>query len=128
MVTLSSTESETAALCEGSTFAVWWRDMLVKMGVTVVGPIPLLQDNTSTIWLTSHEGNFQRNKHIIIRRNFVKEHISNGDVTIVYERSSLLTADIGTKPVPSSTLERAKKNIGIVELESEEEKENETSK
>ena len=114
LTTLSSTESEHMALCAAATKAVWLTDMLKFMRVPLNGPIRVYQDNTSTIWLTANEGNFARNKHVLVRRNYVKEQIVDNVIKVLYKPTAEMTADMGTKPLPEKTLRRHMANMGMV--------------
>ncbi len=84
LVTLSSTESEHIAVNEGCTLALHANHLATEMGLKSYGKILIYQDNTSTIWLTANEGNFVKNRHIRIRRNFVKEQVIKGVVDVRY--------------------------------------------
>jgi hypothetical protein len=116
LTTLSSTESEHVALCSAATKAAWLTDMMTFMGMTTNGPIKVYQDNTSTIWLTANEGNFSRNKHVLIRRNYVKEQILERVIKVLYKPTTEMAADMGTKPLPERTLKRHMGTIGMVTL------------
>jgi hypothetical protein len=105
LTTLSSTESEHVALCEAATLAVWLRSALNSFGYGD-RVIKAYQDNTSTIWMTANQGNFARNKHLLIRRNYVKEQVLAGVLTVQYRATTSLPADMGTKPKARKPLQR----------------------
>jgi hypothetical protein len=115
LTTLSSTESEHVALCEAATMAAWLKSAMVSLGLGE-HVIKVYQDNTSTIWMTANEGNFARNKHILIRRNFVKEQIVDGTITVHYRPITSLPADMGTKPKARKPLERDVLLYGMIPL------------
>ncbi len=87
--------------------------MATEMGLKSYGKIIVYQDNTSTIWLTANEGNFVKNRHIKIRRNYVKEQVK---VIVLYQRTEDMVADIGTKPVTSTVLNRHMDTLNILRL------------
>ena len=116
LITLSSTESEHMAVNEGCTLGMHAEHMLTEMGIKGHGKILIYQDNTSTIWLLANEGNFLKNRHVKIRRNFVKEQIIKGKVEVRYQPTERMVADIGTKAVTSTTLERHMDAINMVKL------------
>ena len=68
------------AVNERCTLALYADYMATEMGLNSNGKIIIYQDNTSTIWLTANEGNFVKNRHVKIRRNFVKEQVKKGKV------------------------------------------------
>ena len=113
LVTLSSTESEHVVLCDAATLAEWLMSMLIFMAVKVPH-IDVLQDNTSTIWLSENDGNFARNKHILIRRNKAKEAVLNGIIKITYTPTATMIADLGTKPLTLRQMLIHMHNMGMM--------------
>jgi len=116
LITLSSTESEHVAVNDGCTLGIHADHMATEMGLKSYGKIIVYQDNTSTIWLTANEGNFVKNRHIKIRRNYVKEQVIKGKVIVLYQRTEDMVADIGTKPVTSTVLNRHMDTLNMVRL------------
>jgi hypothetical protein len=116
LITLSTTESEHMAVNEGCTLAMHIEHMATEMNLKSHGKILIYQDNTSTIWLTANEGNFMKNKHVKIRRNFVKEQVIKGTVEVRYQPTDKMVADMGTKAVTSTILERHMDAINMVRL------------
>ena len=116
MVTRSSSESELVALEEASTYAVWYALLLRELGVSVTKPIPISQDNKSTILMAAMGPTFRRTKHLIGKRSFVRERLAEGKIILVYKPTKEMTADILTKPVDSSTFKRLIKNMGMREI------------
>ena len=57
----------------------------------------LREDNTGAIFLTNNDVMSQRTKHIDTRHHFVREMISNGEITVKYIRSERNPADLMTK-------------------------------
>ena len=114
LMTLSSTESEHVAVNDGCTLGIHADHMATEMGLKSNGKIIIYQDNTSAIWLTANEGNFIKNRHVKIRRNFVKEQVIKGKVLVLYQRSEDMVADIGTKPVSSTILNKHMDTLNMV--------------
>ena len=113
LVTLSSTESEHVVLCDAATLAEWLRSMLTFIGLSIPH-IDVLQDNTSAIWLSENDGNFARNKHLLIRRNKAKEAVLNGTIKITYAPTATMVADLGTKPLTLRQMLIHMHNIGMM--------------
>ena len=113
IITLSSTEAEHVVLCDATTLAEWFKCMLLFMGVNC-HHIIIKQDNTSAIWLSENDGNFARNKHLLIRRNKAKEGVLNGTTKIVYTPTEAMLADLGTKPLPLRQMLLHMKNLGMM--------------
>ena len=119
LMTLSSTESEHVAVNDGCTLGIHADHMATEMGIKSNGKIIIYQDNTSAIWLTANEGNFVKNRHVKIRRNYVKEQVIKGKVLVLYQRSEDMIADIGTKPVTSTMLNRHMDSLNMVRLKTQ---------
>ena len=116
MVTRSSSESELVALEEASTYAVWYALLLRELGITLKRPIPISQDNKSTIMMAAMGPTFRRTKHLIGKRSFVRERLAEEDITLIYKPTKDMTADILTKPVDAATLKRLTKSIGLRQI------------
>ena len=79
-----------------------------------IGVIHIYEDNTSAIWLTANQGNFARTKHLLVRRNFVKEQIEAGNILVRYKSTNDMVADLGTKPLPAAKMIKHMKDLGMV--------------
>ena len=118
MITRSSSESELCGAEEGATYAVWYRLLLVGMGVSISGPITLYQDNKSTIIMAVQGGSFQRTKHLIGRQSYIRERIIAGDLQLKYKPTTTMEADMLTKPLPRVLLHKLKALIHLKPLDS----------
>ena len=116
MITLSSTESEQMALCEGTTYARWMRKMLQDLGHVMKTPTKLYMDNDSAIWLTDKMGSFARNKHIVIRRNYTLEEIQEKIVKPLHMDTEKQSADMLTKDKSFRMLQMNMKQASMVKL------------
>jgi len=103
-VTRSSSESELVVLEEASTYAVWFRLLLSELGLALHHPVPVFQDNKSTIIIAQNGGNFARTKHLLVKESYVAERIQDGDIVLKYLPTDEICADMLTKPLPSSRL------------------------
>ena len=113
LITLSSTESEHVVLCDAATLSEWLLSMLGYFRFKNKF-IRVYQDNTSAIWLSENEGNFARNKHLLIRRNKAREAVLNGTIDITYTPTEAMIADLGTKPLSLRMLLKHMSNIGMM--------------
>jgi hypothetical protein len=112
MITRSTAESELITLDEASAYAVWLRLMLFELkAYDETGTVPsvrIYQDNQSTIRMAQQETyNFKRSKHLLVRENYVRERIVFGDICLAYLPTDEMLADILTKPVDRTTLDKA---------------------
>jgi hypothetical protein len=111
MVTLSSTESEQYALSDATTYVIWCKAILEDLGLTLLGPVKVYHDNTSAAWMSEHDGSFARNKHILVRRNFVKEQVTKGNMIVLYRDTELMPADMLTKNLNKSRMLQHMKSV-----------------
>jgi hypothetical protein len=119
LTTLSSTESEHVVLCDAATYNIWIRKMLKDMGVSQLPQSVVFQDNTSTISMVTNPGNFLRNKHILIRRNFARDEVEKGEMRLQYRPSHMMDADVGTKVLSLESFSRHVKSLGLVSMSEE---------
>jgi hypothetical protein len=113
LVTLSSTESEWVVLCDAAQLARWIKDMLTRLGVAVP-TIKIKQDNTSSIYLAENGPSFARTKHLLIKRNYAKESILDGVISLAQVSSEAMLADMGTKPLSYRLLCKFMKLAGMM--------------
>lgn len=115
MITLSSTESEWMVLCEAATLAEWYKGIMQQFGFNLA-PITVYQDNTSTMWLVKNGGNWARTKHLLVKKNKAKESMLNGTIDIKHCASTIMRADMGTKPLSYRMLMVHLDGIGLMEV------------
>lgn len=72
-VTLSTTESEYFALCEGTKEAIWLRDLLSDVGFEQMKATKILCDNLNTVKWVKDPQHHHRVKHINKKLHFVRE-------------------------------------------------------
>ena len=75
-VCLSSTEAEISVGSEACALNDWFVLLFSEIGIPQSQPTVIYQDNKSAILM--HEqghGSHKRSKHMMIRREFIKEHI-----------------------------------------------------
>ena len=65
--------------------------------------IPILCDNTSAIAITENPVQHSRTKYIDIKYHFIREHVMNGTVKLLFVLSEMQLADVFTKPFDEST-------------------------
>ena len=116
-VTLSSTESEGDTMTVGATYIVWLRDLLTFWGYPVNLPTRLYQDNLSAIWLATHDGKFNRNKHTMVKRAYFREKVEQGVLVAMHRDTDKMPADMGTKAVGRELLTKHMKSIGMVPIQ-----------
>ncbi|GMF52295.1 unnamed protein product [Phytophthora fragariaefolia] len=83
-VALSSAEAEYIALSLCLKEIVWLRSLLEGMGANVNAATVVLEDNQSAIAIATNGGNQSRSKHIYIRHHFIREHVTQGPISLQY--------------------------------------------
>ena len=102
-VSLSSTEAEYIAVSEVITEILYIKHIMDFLQVKLSLPIIVNCDNVGAIFLGYNAKSSPRTKHIGVRYHFIREHIEDGIVKIVFVRSEQNDADIYTKNVGEKT-------------------------
>ena len=105
-VTLSSSEAEYVAISEVCTEIMFIKTILSFLGVEIKRPIQVSCDNVGAIFLSHNAKASARTKHIDIQYHFIREHVVDGLVEIVFVRSEENDADIFTKNVGKTAYEK----------------------
>ena len=69
------------------------------MGIPILSPTVVYQDNMSTIKLIHHKGNEARTKHIDLRYNVIREFLQKQKIIEKYLPTEYIIADMLTKPL-----------------------------
>ena len=96
-ITMSTTEAEIVALSDLGNELAWWRLLAADFGHTIVKPIVIKCDNSSTVKLSKHSGNFAATKHIQLKHLKIRERTADGEVQVQWVPAEEQTADILTK-------------------------------
>ncbi|XP_038983646.1 uncharacterized mitochondrial protein AtMg00810-like [Phoenix dactylifera] len=100
VVSRSSTEAEYRALADTTSEFLWLRWLLHDMGVPLTSNSPLHCDNVSAMQITRNDVFHERTKHIEIDCHFIRHHIKQGTLQLIYVASADQLADIFTKAHP----------------------------
>jgi hypothetical protein len=76
------------------------------MGVDVKLPIVVRCDNLGAIFMAENSGSGVRTRHLGTRYHFVREHVEDGLIKIVFVESRINDADIFTKVVGNESCEK----------------------
>ena len=115
-VSLSSTEAEFIALTEAIKESLWLRQLVSEMGFIINDSTIVNQDNQSTIAIALDPINHGRVKHMDIKMYFIREHLKNKEIKLVYCPTELMVADILTKPLPTSQHNKLVEMLGMKQL------------
>ncbi|SGY15922.1 BQ5605_C012g06703 [Microbotryum silenes-dioicae] len=97
LVTLSSTEAEYVAMSYAARKGIWLRRLLADLGFEQTAPTRLRGDNQSAITLAKHPAFHARTKHIGIHFHFIRDHIAEGTIKMVWVPTGTMAADVLTK-------------------------------
>ena len=80
--------------------------------------IPLLCDNESAVKLANNPVQHSQTKHIDIRRHFIRDHITKGDILLRNVGTKEQLADIFTKPLDEQNFSRLRGELNVLDLRS----------
>jgi hypothetical protein len=112
-VALSSVEAEYMASTQATKEAIWWRTFLKELRVNTSSATLIFSDSQGSIALGKNPEYHARTKHIDIQHHFIREHISNGNVTFQFITTDGMAADVLTKPLSREKHQRMLELIGI---------------
>ncbi|KAJ3474116.1 hypothetical protein NLI96_g12644 [Meripilus lineatus] len=113
IVALSTTEAEyVSAVSE----AIWIRQLLTELGYEPSGPTTLHMDNQSAIQVARNPEHHGRMKHLDLRFYWLRDAVENGTLSIDYEPTDSMAADILTKSLSKVKVEEACKQLGLESL------------
>lgn len=100
VVTRSSTEAELVCLFSGIDILLYIRRIGQFMGISSNNPIPVFQDNTSTITMAyMGRGSTNSNsKYMDLKYFWIKEHLDNKTLRLEYLSSPQMSADFFASP------------------------------
>lgn len=116
-VALSTAEAEYAAASAAACQAVWIRKILADVGYKQVQETVIYCDNTSAIAMARNPVQHGRCKHIEIKIHFIRDLVTEREITLEYIVTEEQRADVLTKALSLPVFEHLKKRLGITEFE-----------
>ena len=111
-VALSTAEGEYLAAGSCCSQILWMiqtlRDYQIK-----TGKVPINCDNTSTINISKNPVNHSRTKHIDVRHHFLRDHVANGKIELIFVPTEYQLADIFTKPLAEERFAFIRRELGM---------------
>lgn len=99
-IALSSTEAEYMALADTAREAIWWRAILLELGVLEISaPTIINYNNKGAGELANNLSHHSWSKHIDVKHHFIRECLSNLTVSLHRVPTLSMLADIFTKPL-----------------------------
>jgi len=113
-VAQSSSEAEYMALSAAVKEAIWLSNLVgFSSAATEPSPILINVDNQGSIKMAKNDASGTRTKHIDIQYHFVRDSLAEGLFSIDYCPTSEMAADLLTKPLARTLLEKFKNTIGL---------------
>ena len=116
MISLNSAKDEYRALHHATTKLTWQRILLSELGFGPKKPKMLYCDNTTVIEIANNPVQHDRTKHIELDRNYIKDNLDSGQITISYNKSANQLADIMTHVVTSGPFYASLSKLGISDI------------
>lgn len=114
IVTLSSTESEYVALTHAAKELIWLRKIISELfSNTSLSTTTLYCDNQGAILLSKDSTFHARTKHIDTHFHFIRQTVESKQCTIKYIPTDEMIADLFTKSLGRSKLERFRALLGL---------------
>lgn len=109
----SSTEAEYISASAAGREIIWMRNLLSELGHDVSGPSPLMVDNQSALKVLRNPEHHSRMKHIDIKVHWIREAIGRGNIEVHFLPTKDMIADIFTKPLARTDIERHRMALGL---------------
>jgi hypothetical protein len=113
IVALSTTEAEYVAATNSLKDVIWLRSLISEIRAPIITPTIVMCDNQGAITLTQNNKFHPRTKHIDIRYHFIREAVNDGKVVLVYCPTSANVADIFTKALARSKVQKFVDMLGL---------------
>ena len=97
VVSCSSTKAEYRALADTVSELIWLRWLLQNMGVSQLSTTPLRCDNRSAVQITHNDVFYEHTKHNENYCHFIRHHILQGTIRLIFVFSTYQNADTFTK-------------------------------
>ncbi|SPC65046.1 related to retrotransposon protein [Ustilago sp. UG-2017b] len=102
---LSAVEAEFVAATEAAREVLFFKHLFKAIGIDVGIPT-IFSDNTGTIQVSKDPAQHWKLKHIDTKYHFIRDNVQDGRVRIKYINTVDNLADLFTKPVGKTTLQR----------------------
>ncbi|XP_059635284.1 uncharacterized protein LOC132277441, partial [Cornus florida] len=112
-IALSTAEAEYIAAGSCCAQTLYIKQQLEDFGL-YFDHIPIMCDNTSAICISKNPIQHSRTKHIEIRYHFLRDHVSKGDIDLIFVTTEKQLADIFTKPLQEERFCLLRREIGMI--------------
>lgn len=112
-VSLSTAEAEYYAACEAIKEALWIKNLSTTLGINIIKPITIHEDNTACISIMNTPAGHNRTKHIELNLQMIKSHIEQNTVSLSHISTERQLADLLTKPLQPAQFEELRAKAGL---------------
>jgi hypothetical protein len=105
-VSLSSAEAEFFGAMLAAKELVFIRDLLVDLGIALLGPSRVFSDSKSAINMSFDPVAFKKTKHILRAAAFLRDLVAKGVLVLGHVKGAYMVADLLTKPAERSVFVR----------------------
>ena len=109
---LSAVEAEFVAATEAAREVLFFKHLFKAVRIDVGIPT-IFSDNTGTIQVSKDPAQHWKLKHIDTKYHFIRDNVQDGKVKIKYINTADNLADLFTKPVGKTILQRARQGLGL---------------
>ena len=117
-VALSTVEAEYMATTQATKEAIWWRSFLRGVGHDMSATTVIHSDSQGSIALAHNPEHHARTKHIDIQYHFIRQHIADKTITLLFVGTEHMLADIFTKALDRTAYEQGAQRLGLSESSS----------
>ncbi|KAJ9544260.1 hypothetical protein OSB04_023967 [Centaurea solstitialis] len=111
-VSTSTAEAEYVAAASCCSQALWMQTQLRDYGYSI-DKIPILCDSKSAIAISANPVQHSKTKHIDIRYHFLKHHVEEGNVEMLFVTSEYQLADLFTKALDEKRFNFLVEKVGM---------------
>lgn len=113
VVTTSTAEAETIALCSAARESIWIKSLVEEIG-NISLEVGISCDNSAAVFIAkSPAKNRQRTKTLDIRSAFIRDLVERGEVTVDLIQGRENPADIFTKALGSTVFKEHLSHLGL---------------
>jgi hypothetical protein len=112
----SAAESEYVALSAAVSELIFVYQLLCELGFQVLTPIPVFEDNTAAIKISSNPTKKSKVKQVNIHHHFVRDYVEFGIIEVKHVPSPVQVADLLTKNLGNHLFQDLVKNFNLEAL------------
>ncbi|KAI5056117.1 hypothetical protein GOP47_0029638 [Adiantum capillus-veneris] len=113
IVATSSCEAEYRTVFTATVECVWLRRLMVELGVGQDTPNTIYTDSQSALAVARNPVFHARTKHIEVHYHYVRERLSEGEISLAYVPTPDNLAGLFTKTLSREKLEAFRKALGL---------------